>query len=66
MYGHLGSTKELKSLMIFIWFKWFKEILVALFDEIDKKLEFYAKPMIHVPDTSGFFTIYRGLSAKGL
>jgi len=38
MYVHIGSTKELKNLKIFICFKWFKTILVALFDEMAQKL----------------------------
>jgi len=59
MYGHIHvfSTKVLKCLIIFICFKWFKKILVAPFDEMAQKLAFYAKTMIHVPDTSVFITI---------
>jgi len=37
MFGHLGSTKEIKSLIIFICFKWFKTILAAIFDEMTPK-----------------------------
>jgi len=33
------------------------ENLVSLFYEIDKKLEFYSKTMIHVPDTRVLITI---------
>ena len=31
--------------------------MVALFNEMVQKLEFYAKTMIHVPDTSAFITM---------
>ena len=58
MYGPLGSTREFKSLTICICFKWLKKILVALFDEKAPKLEFYAKTMIQVSDTSVFISIY--------
>jgi len=57
MHGYLCSTKEIKSLTLFICFKWIKEILVALFDEMVPTFEIYAKTMSHVPDTSAFIII---------
>jgi len=57
MYGQLGSTTELNKLIIFIGSEQFKKILAPLVDEMAKKLERYAKTMIHVPDTSVVTTI---------
>jgi len=53
MFGHLGSTNELKHLIIFICFKWLNNILVARWP----KTGFFAKTMIHVSDTSVFINI---------
>jgi len=46
VYGHLGSSTELHKLIICICFKLLKKILVSLFEEMAKKLEFNSKTMI--------------------
>jgi len=50
VYGHLGSTTELHKIIIYICFKFLKKILVSLFDEMAKNLEFYSKITVCLND----------------